>query len=292
MRFEMSCFLCPLLALVATGVGEDLSALCADRAAVEHVYYNHWLGEKPAFEQAVPKALIERLVAEDLHKEAVLEHVYGTRITPAMIQAEVQRINTTTHSPDVLGELKAALGSDADRFARAVAKPILVERLLRDKFDNDDALHAASRREAQSVRERLLTAKKTGAPLPDLFSLLKQNHANEVSEATWKLDPPPPQTNAPNAQEIEIKERFGPNAQILFPTADSEQHAFYYDDLPAPLRKVLSAQLRQAGDVSAVIEISSGFLLYLVKEKSADALSVAVLTVRKRSYEEWLQRTD
>ena len=76
-------------------------------------------------------------------KEAVLRKVYGVAITPALLDAEVQRINTTTRAPDMLAEIKAALGNDPAKFAQAFAKPFLVERLLREKFDNDEALHAA-----------------------------------------------------------------------------------------------------------------------------------------------------
>ena len=48
-----------------------------------------------------------------------------------------------------LVEIKAALGNDTNRFARTMARPLLVERLLRDKFDNDDSLHATQRRECE-----------------------------------------------------------------------------------------------------------------------------------------------
>jgi len=37
--------------------GADLAALCADRTAIEHVYYDHRLGTKPPFEQAMPPDL-------------------------------------------------------------------------------------------------------------------------------------------------------------------------------------------------------------------------------------------
>ena len=129
-----------------------------DRAAIERVYYNHRLGQKPPFEEATPPALIERLVKEDLHKEAVLRKAYGVVITPDLLEAEGQRINTTTRAPEMLAEIKAALGNDPARFAQSFAKPFLVERLLRDKFDNDEALHAAQRQQADAVRNRLLEA--------------------------------------------------------------------------------------------------------------------------------------
>ena len=141
------------LALCSAVMAADLSRLCADRAAIERVYYNHRLGEKPTYEQTMPPALIERLVEEEQWKEAALKKVYGVEVTPAMLDAEVQRINNTTRAAEMPAEIKAALGNDTNRFARAVARPIVVERLLRERFDNDDALHAPQRREMEEVRE-------------------------------------------------------------------------------------------------------------------------------------------
>jgi hypothetical protein len=139
-------FLTGLLALVpcprAAVVADHFAALCADRAAIERVYYGHRTGPKPPFQEALPADQLRRLVLTDLAKEAALKKVYGVEVTPAMLAAEVQRINTTTRTPEILAELKAALGNDTNRFARTVAKPIVVERLLRNRFENDDELHA------------------------------------------------------------------------------------------------------------------------------------------------------
>lgn len=112
----------------------DITPLCADRAAIERIYYNHRLGEKPPFEQVLPQATLEDLVRQDVSKETLLKQGYGIEVTPAMVDAEVQRINTTTRAPEVLAEIKGALGGDAARFARAMARPIVVERLLREHF--------------------------------------------------------------------------------------------------------------------------------------------------------------
>src|SRR5271165_3896835 len=95
---RMNLWLFVLLVSSAAAWAYDLTALVQDRAAIERVYYNHRLGQKPPFEQATPPALIERLVKEDLHKEAALRKVYGVTITPAMLEAEVQRMNATTRA--------------------------------------------------------------------------------------------------------------------------------------------------------------------------------------------------
>ena len=47
-------------------------------------------------------------------------------------------------------------------------------------------------------------------------------------------------------------------------------------------------QLRQPGDVSAVIETPGGFLLYVCTARTTGTLSGAVLSLAKRSYEDWL----
>lgn len=307
---EMKSWLLLLLLCSAAAWADDTAALVRDRAAIEHVYYNHRLGQKPPFEQATPPALIERLVREDLRKEVVLRKVYGVAITPALLDAEVQRINTTTHAPDMLAEIKAALDNDPAKFAQAFAKPFLVERLLREKFDNDDALHAPQRQEAEKVREQLLQAvaadvsRRTNAPLPNerrltsaatntlvggLVAILKAGHSNEVSETAWQLGTRPTETNAPAADELEIKQRFGPNAQIISSPHQAERdRKAYFVDLPAELQQVLRVQLRQPGDVSAVIETPGGFLLYVAKETTDTAITVACLSLPKRSYEQWL----
>jgi hypothetical protein len=59
-------------------------------------------------------------------------------------------------------------------------------------------------------------------------------------------------------------------------------------DLPKEFQSVLRAQLRQPGDVSAVIERPNGFQLYVLRSRSASALSIGALFLPKRSYEAWL----
>src|SRR6185436_14136888 len=126
-----------LASLCSSGFATDLASLRADRAAIERVYYKHRLGQKPPFEQVLPAAMLESLVLLDLRKETALRQRYGVEVTPAMLDAEVRRIDATTQAPDILAEIKTALGNDSARVANVFAKPILVERLLREKFDND-----------------------------------------------------------------------------------------------------------------------------------------------------------
>jgi hypothetical protein len=291
--------LLPLLLVWASAASaDDLAARCADRTATERVYFEHRTGTKPPFEEAMPAALVERLVREDAKKKAVLAGVYGVPVSDAMVAAEVERINRTTRAPEMLAELKAALGNDAARFARTVAEPLVVERLLRDKFENDDALHAPQRAVAEAARQRLLAAKASG-----LDSQVKELRASSPGPAQdllrWELGPRPdsPTTNpvstAPTptkgtSQSGDYKNEA--TAQIAQPisTPEKEERKLYFEDLPAPLQRVLRAQLRVPGDVSAVIETSNGFLVYLAREITPKSLSVGLLSIPKRSYDTWL----
>jgi hypothetical protein len=205
-----------------------------------------------------------------------------------MVEAEVRRIDTTTRAPEMLAEIKHALGDDPARFARAMARPIVAERELRRRFDNDDALHAAQRREAEQARERLLA----------------KQPVEGMQEVTWQLTPrpkdeqpptarqgpaiPPPQTQGTAKSEAYSVEATAQLAQTLAPPPGEKDSKLYFEDLDPELQQVLRAQLQNPGDVSAVIETPRGFLVFHAKEKSAAALSAASLSIPKRSYDEWL----
>jgi hypothetical protein len=125
--------------------------------------------------------------------------------------------------------------------------------------------------------------------LGKLLAILKSGHSNAVSETTWQLGARPAGKEAgPDADELEIKQRFGPNAQLMASPERDKDRQFYFEDLPADLQRVLRVQLRRPGDVSAVIATPGGFLLYVAQEKNETALAAACLSIPKRSYEQWL----
>lgn len=247
--------------------GEDpLASLLADRAAIERVYHAHRLGETPPFEETLPAQELRRLVQRDLARAAVLERVYAKTITDSEIAAEIKRIEGTTRAPEMLGEIKAALGQDPARFARSFVQPILVERELRKRFENDDSLHATPRRRAEELRRRLLAARTGAAGLANQLRLLRDAAPGTVLESRWRLAPSP--DSAATREPASSLQDFG--------------------DLPEELQRVLRAQLRHTGDVSAVIEMPSSFLLFVAKSKTDAMLETASVSFPKRDFEEWL----
>lgn len=290
-----------LLLVLPVPAADDFGSLCADRAAIERIYHEHRLDNHQPFEQRFPLPAIQKLVRLDLKKEATLKRRYGVEISTAQIELEVKRIDATTRAPEVLKELRKALGDDPARFARAVARPLVVERELRVRFDNDDQIHAPQRQEAEHIRRQILAAKKDGTGTKSLLALLKQSESGSVHGATWKLGPREGGLNAAAPIDLippgEAKAHGGiysieATAQIAAASSVSANSSagpqFYFADLPEDLRRVLSVQIQKPGDVTAVIETPKDFLLFLAEEKTSLSLSAATLTIPKRGYELWL----
>ena len=94
----LAAFILFLLSISQVCARENLASLVADRTAVERIYYDHRLGTKPPFDQVLPAATLTNLVKSDFKKEAVLRKAYGLEITPAMVDAEVRRINANIYA--------------------------------------------------------------------------------------------------------------------------------------------------------------------------------------------------
>jgi len=293
-----------LLSLLATVtacgtvIATDLNALVADRTAVERVYYNHRLGTKPPFDQAFPPPEIERQVKSDLRKEALLARVYHVEITISKVETELKRIDSETRAPEMLAEIKAALANDPARFARAVARPIVVDRELRNRFGNDDRLHAARRRQAEMIRENILAMQRRHDSWTKLLPALNEAEAGTVVETNWQLRPPPEGTAAsvPTLAPARLKARSGDysleaTVQFARPPSPAKQPGEpphkSFENLSPEFRNVLCAQLQKSGDVSAVIETPDSFLLFVSKERTENNLSTVALSIPKLSFERW-----
>jgi hypothetical protein len=227
--------------------------------------------------------------------------VYGISITEAQIQAEVNRINNSTRAPEMLAEIKTALGNDPVKFSNTVAKPIIVERILRNKYNNDDTRHANTRKSAETIRGKLLSAKSIGSKTQET---ILENSAHHTSKAKWKMIPRPEETTkqpTPIPQTAPVKgtasggrysvESTVQVAQVLSsPEKDEgpDEQEFYFEDLHPDLQRVLNIQLQSTGDISAVIERPTGFQLFLLINRTEEEMEVTALTIQKHSYDEWL----
>src|SRR5262249_14879612 len=80
--------------------------------AIERVYYAHQTGATRAFEEAVPREVIEKKVETYLKQSVALETYWHTQVTAEMLRREVERQASGTRMPERLRELYAALGND------------------------------------------------------------------------------------------------------------------------------------------------------------------------------------
>ncbi|MEI8039644.1 MAG: hypothetical protein WCJ14_14765 [Verrucomicrobiota bacterium] len=274
------------LLLAGVTLAADLANLTADRAAIERVYHSHRSGTPKTFEETLPTAQIVLLVKLDARKEAALQSAYKVEITPAMVAAELTRITTTTRAPEILAEIQAALGYDPARFARAMARAIVVERLLRARFENDDTLHAPQRREAEAARAALMA----GKPLEKLDEVTWQLGPRPEAEVPAAAPVAPIATKASAASAAYSNEATTQLAQPLAPpaAAPDQERRHFLGDLPAELQRLLKLQLKQAGDVSAVIESPNGFTVFRCVARDAATLQTAAFSLPKRDYDAWL----
>ena len=144
--------LSPLAAQAGT-LGLAERAAC--HRAVEAVYWAHrtWpdgnSAAKPALDQVLPAAALQRRAEDALAMSRALEERWGRPVTGAMLQREVERMAASTRRPEMLETLFAALRHDSRLVAECLARPVLAERLLRTRYEDDEAIHAAVERRAR-----------------------------------------------------------------------------------------------------------------------------------------------
>src|SRR6266478_3032981 len=121
----------------------------AYQRAIEEVYWRHRIwprdrGErrdpKPSLEPVMSQAQIEKKVADYLRESQALEDYWQRPITHEQLQAEMERMAHHTKQPGVLREIFAALGDDPFVIAECLARPVLVQRLVKE-LNTEDGDH-------------------------------------------------------------------------------------------------------------------------------------------------------
>ena len=124
--------------------------------AVERVRYLHRVGAALPFERAVPRVGLEERVRDQLRRSVALDRRWQAPVTAAMLRAEVERMVRETQMPERLREYFDILGNDPVLIEECLARPIVVDRLVREAFDSDSSIHAKAWEGAEAVRAALL----------------------------------------------------------------------------------------------------------------------------------------
>ncbi|MBN2382887.1 IPT/TIG domain-containing protein [bacterium] len=132
--------------------------VCA-HTALERFYYEQrtWPAEnpepKPAFETMISPETIRQKLLVDLKKELFLETYWGEIITGEHVQAEIVRIEKNTKAPEKLQALYRVLDNDPFLIAECLARPLLVDRLVRKWYARDERFHGQLRDEVLGIYE-------------------------------------------------------------------------------------------------------------------------------------------
>ena len=129
--------------------------------AIQRIYYSHQIGATRPFEEAVPRALLEKKVRTYLKQSAALDQFWRTPITAPMLRAELARMQQQSRMPERLRELFAALNDDPFLIQECLARPALAARLAGNCFALDQQILAATRHLVESAR----AGPATGKPL-------------------------------------------------------------------------------------------------------------------------------
>ena len=253
------------------------------RAKLERIYHDSRLPPKKPFDEEFSPSVIQNLVAADLHKERVLEKVYGVTVTKEMLEEEVRRIEKDTKDAKTLARIKTALGPDVQGFAETVARPIIVERLLRLKFYQDKAIHAAERENAISSRRGMEAGNKIEGTEEKTWLL--GDRPAEASAPATNMPPTTTNSSAPsytNEATAQLAQVIGGGGQQ---PKDTKQ---YFGDLDPELAAVLKKHLQKPGDVSPIIESTAGFGIYKAREITADYWRVESVFIPRIEYYSWL----
>lgn len=235
---------------------------------VEEVYWAHrfWPesnpGPRPPLSAIVSNQQIAANVEESLLYESALKEHWGELLSSDRIQAEMDRIANETLHPDLLRDVFGALNNDGYLIAECFVRPRLAERRLRERYENDLAIHAVTRRSAES----LLASGPSSGEL--------ESSGAVVSELVWHVG--------------ETKAR--PSN-----TAGTTPHELLVS--PPEFAELVERIERTFGDLatlsdtgfSRLADIDNGFVAIAVREYDGHRLRMTSATWPKQSFDSWFE---
>ncbi len=226
------------------------------QTAIEEVYWRHRIwprgnpAPKPALAAVLPQAAIRLKVLDYLKKSRALEEVWQRPLTGEQLQAELDRMSRSTRDPEMLRQLYEALDGDAYVIAETLARPTLVERLIRNAYAYDDRFHGAVERRA---RESLAGARDAAG---------MRALGGDYVEATYRLR----------------------DAAGVGPDVEREGRVVA---LTAEEWKDFDGRLAPAGRPGALEEDADRFFAAALLSRAQGEATVATVSWAKRPFEAW-----
>ena len=236
------------------------------RYDIEQVYWEamDWPavneGPKPALDQVLSMAKVEEQIADALAGTVALQERWGLVVTPAMLQAEIDRMAAGSQNPERLQTLFAGLDRDPGVVAECLVRPVLVDRLLRLKYGQDPEIHAGLRLAAAAALTGA-TGARTLAALPNAETI-----AWEIGDPNPALDLTPAVDGVVYLDEASFAGRLA-----------AVRQDFHLDpEAILPIDRVSGLQ-----------EDAGRFYALAVTELSETRLEIVIATWEKDSFETW-----
>lgn len=137
--------------------------------------YNVWpkenKTEKPSFKTVVNEDQIYNQVVTSLQKQTLLAKQFGIELNKEMLQGELDRMARDTKDPKRLKELYASLDNNPTSITECVARPNLVNRLLRKQFSYSQVIHGELDRQAQYELSRYQQSQNMSNSNADIYTI-------------------------------------------------------------------------------------------------------------------------
>lgn len=122
---------------------------------VERVRQKHRIGADSSFDSRYPESFWQAQAEDVVRKSNCLRDRWGIRIDDRALSRELRRICASTQAPERLEEIFKALGWSSVRIKECLVRPILADRLFRDRVANDKIVQEAAREQASQLGQIL-----------------------------------------------------------------------------------------------------------------------------------------
>jgi N-acetylneuraminic acid mutarotase len=204
---------------------------------------------------------LRRRAEDALRMSLALETLWGTPISAAQLQAELDRMARGSRRPDVLQRLFSALDDDPLLIAEVLARPALAERLLRARFASDSRVHGELRRRVQ----------RAVASVSDLEAL--RDHGADYQMTRWRLERG---SDAADTRALAEPE-WSRLTRRLAARLGGPEAAGTPSEVPN-------------GRIGDIEETDTDFRVIVILSRTEQAIQVASASWRKQSFDEWWRR--
>lgn len=251
---------------LAAGLSQTRDLTFEDRVKaqekIERVYYAHQIGATRPFEEAVPRAVLEKKVRTYLKQSVALEEFWNTPLTGEALEKELSRIAQKTRFPDRLTEVYAALEDDPFLVEECFVRPALADRLTHGFFSFDQRIHGDDKRKADALQQLLAGGGRSVESQDVHRTVFEVSNSDIFSRSHSPID------------QMGAHER----------TFDGVGHV---DLGAADYSRWRAGAPARVGGIGPVQEEPDAFVVKELVGETTDRFQMAVYVVRKRTWDEW-----